>query len=176
MDGRRVIAPLGTALLTAVASASGSGLLIREAAAQVSRRSDDEEDSVAPLLLAPAITSAELLAHRSHSSHSSHRSHSSGGGGGGHYSGYTPSPEPAPEPPPAPAPPPPPPKPATVTFVALPGGRISIDGTVMGTDATGSLTLKAGYHSVKIENRFLGEHKIEVKLEEGQTGVVEIDW
>ena len=177
MERRRIIVPLGTALLTAIASASGSGLLIGEAAAQVRRRPDDDEDSEAVLLLAPATTPPELLAHSSHSSHRSHSSHVSGGGGGGGggggYSGYAADPSPAPAPPP---PLPPPPKPGTVSFLALPGGRISVDGVIIGNDATGTLTLKAGSHEVKVENRFLGNHTVSISVSEGQTGVVEIDW
>jgi hypothetical protein len=41
---------------------------------------------------------------------------------------------------------------------------------------TGTLTLKAGPHTVRVDNRFLGGETRTIELEEGQTGVIEIDW
>lgn len=175
---RKFLIPLGAALVATVAGASGSGYLVAEAAAQPRNRRQDDEDTTDPaLILAVArAPAAELLAHRSHSSHSSHRSHSSGSGGGWGNGGggdYVAPPAPAPAPY---VPPPPPPKPATVSFIAFPGGRISIDGVVMGTDVTGTLTLKPQAHEVKIENRFLGEHRATIYLSDGQTGAVPVEW
>jgi len=46
----------------------------------------------------------------------------------------------------------------------------------MGTDATGTLSLKPQGHEVRIENRFLGEHKATLYLSDGQTGVVTVEW
>lgn len=46
----------------------------------------------------------------------------------------------------------------------------------MGTDATGTLSLKPRGHEVRIENRFLGEHKATLYLSDGQTGVVTVEW
>lgn len=174
---RGFLVPMSAALLAALSGAGGSGFLIPEAAAQVARRPDEEGEVDPPLVLAVAqAPAAELLAHGSHRSHSSHRSHvsgSGGGGGGGGYGGYAADPTPTPAPY---VPPPPPPKPATVSFVALPGGRISIDGVVMGNDATSTLVLKPEGHQVRVENRFLGEHKATIYLSDGQTGVVTIEW
>jgi len=61
-------------------------------------------------------------------------------------------------------------------FLAYPGGRIWVDGVLMGSDATGTLSLKPGSHEIRVENRFLGEHKQTIFLSDGQTGVVTIDW
>jgi MYXO-CTERM domain-containing protein len=117
---RAFLVPIGTAILSALAAAAPSGLLVPSAEAQVTRPRDDE-DAPDPLLLAPpARDDSVLLAHRSHSSHSSHRSHSSHSS---HYSGQgnrgdgsqspmpaqprqpTPAPKPTnTKPPPAPAP------------------------------------------------------------------------
>lgn len=139
--------------------------------AQLARRTNDDGDTDVSLLLVPAAHESNYIAHGSHSSHSSHRSHSSSsGGGGGGYGGYDTSPSPV-----TPAPPPPP-RPAAVSFVAYPGGRISIDGQVVGRDATATLTLRPGSHTIRVENRFLGEEIRTVELTEGQTGVIEIDW
>jgi hypothetical protein len=169
----RVNSPLisvGAALLALLGSAASSGLLIPDARAQVARKPDDEHEQDAPLLLVPSTDPGGFLghtSHSSHSSHSSHRSHYSGSSGGG---GGTVAPSPAPEPAP------PPPKPASVSFVAYPGGRIFVDGHLAGTDATGIMTLKPGSHTVKVENRFLGEETRTIDLIEGQIGPVEIDW
>jgi len=76
----------------------------------------------------------------------------------------------------APEPPPPPPKPARVSFVAFPGGRITVDGAAAGSDATALLSLKPGKHYIRIENRFLGEHTTTVEVTEGQTGTLTIEW
>ena len=53
----------------------------------------------------------------------------------------------------------------------FPGGRILIDGTLQGTDETGTVTLTPGTHEVKVENRFLGTHTATVNIEAGQTAV-----
>jgi hypothetical protein len=38
------------------------------------------------------------------------------------------------------------------------------------------MVLKAGFHQVRVVNRFLGEKVISVDLSEGQTGAVSVDW
>jgi hypothetical protein len=58
----------------------------------------------------------------------------------------------------------------------MPGGRIFVDGKLLGIDATPPVALKAGTHTVRVENRFIDGSVIEVNLSEGQTGVVNIDW
>ncbi|HEY4244402.1 MAG TPA: PEGA domain-containing protein [Kofleriaceae bacterium] len=115
-----------------------------------------------------------LASHSSHSSHASHSSHSShysgrGGGGGGGDEGddssstvYTP--------------PPPPPKPARISILARPGGQIFVDGKAVGRDATTTLILAPGSYTVRVANRFLGDHTVTISLDDGQTGVVELDW
>jgi hypothetical protein len=166
---RPTLVPLGAAILAVLGGAASTGLLIPDAVAQVARRRDEERDGIAQLLVVPADDRPIYLAdHSSHRSHSSHQSHRSSAGGGGDYGGDYSAP--------APAPAPPPPKPATISFVAYPGGRIFVDGQPMGKDATGTLTLKAGSHTVRIENRFLGTETRTIDLEEGQTGVIEIAW
>lgn len=183
---RRGIIPLSSAILAALSGAGPSGLLVSDARAQVSRREDEEAPP--PLLVVRSNDASPILlaGHRSHRSHSSHRSHysghgshashrshysgSSGGGGGGTY-----VPEPAPvrvEPPPKPKPP----KPARVSFAAFPGGKIYVDGKLVGTDATGTLTLKPGTYAIKVVNQFLGEHSTNVSLGDGQAGTVTIKW
>jgi hypothetical protein len=158
---------LSTAVAAMLVAAGPSGFLVPNAAAQVARRPDDESSHTdTPLLVVPSDEAASYLAHRSHSSHSSHRSHSSGGGGGG-GGGYDPAPAPAPSPPP---------KPASVSFLAYPGGRIFVDGQLVGHDSTGTLTLKPGSHAVRVENRLLGIENRIVDLIEGQIGIIEIDW
>lgn len=138
----------------------------------VKRPREGEEDD--PLLLVPPRIEQPslLLAHRSHSSHRSHRSHSShsSGGyrGGGSYGGD--------DSPPAVAAPAPPPKPARVTLVAYPGGRISVDGKLVGTDSTGVLVLQPGRHDVRIENRFVGDTEQQIDVAAGQTGIVLVKW
>ena len=166
------VVPLSVAVLAVLGGAASTGLLIPDAAAHVARRREDEKESLSQLLIVPSDDRGMYLAHGSHSSHSSHSSHvshysgSGGGGGGGDYGGgYV-----------APTPSPPPPKPATVSFVAYPGGRIYVDGQPVGRDVTGTLTLKAGPHTVRVDNRFLGGETRTIELEEGQTGVIEIDW
>lgn len=177
MASRRTLLPLGAALLAALSAAGGSGLLVRDAAAQIAKKPDDDDEEERPLVLvASNAPMGDMIAshssHRSHSSHQSHSSHVSGGGGGwsggGSYSDNSPSP--------VYVPPPAPPKPAAVSFVAFPGGQISIDGVPRGIDTTGTLTLKPGTHSIKVENRFLGNHETTVTLSEGQSGIVSIDW
>jgi hypothetical protein len=51
-----------------------------------------------------------------------------------------------------------------------------VDGQPAGRDATGTMNLKAGSHTVRIDNRFLGTETRNVDLDDGQTGVVEIKW
>lgn len=172
---------LGAAVLALLGGAESSGLLIHDAAAQVARRRSEDGETDTPLLVTPSDESASYLAHSSHSSHSSHashRSHSSGGGGGG-GGGYDPGVggyDPAPTPAPAPPRPDPPLKPGTVSLVAYPGGRIFVNGQLVGHDATGTLTLKPGTHAVRVENRFVGVVDTTLDISEGQTGVVEINW
>jgi hypothetical protein len=78
-------------------------------------------------------------------------------------------------PPPAPTPSPPP-KPAVVSFIAFPGGKVFVDGRLLGSDSTGKVTLKPGMYTVRVENRFLGEYETTVEVTEGQTGTVTITW
>lgn len=196
----RKIMTLKAALLGILASAAGSGLLVADAVAKVSRR-DEETEAAPPLLLAPPqVDASALLAHRSHSSHRSHRSHSSGGHGShaSHYSsssysggsswgksysgksssgkssGVSPwgdSTDSTPRPAkPARA------KPAKVSMVALPGGSIFVDGKRVGRDETPKLTLKPGSYTVKVENRFLGTHEQVITVREGQSGRVKVEW
>jgi hypothetical protein len=179
---------VSASILALLAGAASSGLLVPDAEAQITqpvlRRRDEEEDTQELLLAVPPDGAQVILAshssHRSHSSHSSHysghsshsshSSHYSGGGSSG-YSGGGSSGYSAPY-----VPPPPPPKPATVSFVAYPGGRISIDGKPVGEDSTERLKLTAGKHVVRVENRFLGSTTVEVELSEGQTGELKIEW
>ena len=175
---RRALLPLSSAILAALGSAAGSGLLASNAAAQIARRDDD--DAPPPLVIAQAHNKEPILlaGHRSHSSHSSHRSHSSHYSGGGGYGGSTSS---APEPvereqPPKREPPPPPPRPARVSFIAYPGGKIFIDDKPIGRDVTGTLILKPGLYLVRIENRFVGNHTESVEVTDGQVGPITIHW
>lgn len=175
-----VLVSVGAALLGVIGEAASSGLLVPDAAAQLVQpplRRRDEEQAQAPLLLvASRDEDPRLMAyHRSHRSHSSHRSHYSGSGGSRSY--YAPDPSPAPtHVAPVHVAPPRPPKPAKVSFVAYPGGRIFVDGKAAGTDSTQTLTLAAGQHTVRVENRFLGDTTVDVELSAGQTGEVEIRW
>ena len=163
---------MGAALAALLGGMASTGLLLPGAAAQA-KRPDEGDDRYLPLLAPPAKPPAEYLAHRSHSSHRSHVS------GSGHSSGYVPGPTPdrtpaevvAPTPPP-----PPPPKPATVSFVAFPGGRIFVDGKLAGSDSTAVMVLSPGPHTIRVENRFLGDQGVTIELREGQTGVVSIEW
>jgi hypothetical protein len=188
------IKTLRAAVLAILGSAAGSGLLAADAAARVLAPRDEDEIG-APLLLAPPqVDPSELLAHsshRSHQSHSSHRSHSSGGHGthysspsyplpshsggsssGGSHSGGSSDSDNTSLVPDTPRPS----KPAKVSFVALPGGTIFVDGKNVGDDQTGILTLKAGIHQVKVQNRFLGDHEHVLTLAPGQSGTVTIQW
>jgi hypothetical protein len=175
---RRALLPLSSAILAALGSAAGSGLLASNAAAQVARRDDD--DAPPPLVVAQAQHKEPILlaGHRSHSSHSSHRSHSSHYSGAGGYGGSTSAgPEPVlREPPPKPEPPPPLPKPARVSFIAYPGGRIFLDDKPIGRDVTGALILKPGQYVVRVENRFVGNHTETVEVADGQVGPITIHW
>lgn len=177
MAVKPILLPLGAALLAMCGSAAHTGLLVQNAEASFAKRREDEDGDDPPLLLTPSDDDVGdgLIGHRSHSSHSSHRSHYSGSSGrsygsgdsSGYYGGYAE---------PAPAPPPPPPKPAIVSLVAMPGGRIFVDGKLLGVDATPPIALKPGSHVARVENRFLNGGNEVVQLEEGQTGVVYIDW
>jgi hypothetical protein len=158
-------------------AAAPTGLLVPNAEASLlAKRRDEEDADDIPLLLTPSDddVGAGLVGHRSHSSHRSHRSHSSHRS---HYSGSFHdsssgtgtgqtfvAPRPAS------------PKPAVISLVAVPGGRIFVDGKLVGTDATGPVALAAGSHTVRIENRFLGTGVVEVNLNPGQTGVIDVKW
>jgi hypothetical protein len=63
-----------------------------------------------------------------------------------------------------------------VTLVAYPGGRIFVDGKLVGTDSTGLLTLQPGSHDVRIENHFVGDTTQTVRVDEGQTGILVVQW
>ncbi len=176
-----ILMSLGAALLGVLGAAAPTGLLVPNAEARVAPpavRRRDEENSREDLLLvvAPRDEGQILLAgHESHRSHSSHSSHYSGSRGGSHYSGggsYAPDSVPEPSYVPRPHRP----KPAMVSFVAYPGGHIFVDEKSVGVDSTHTLTLAAGKHTIRIENRFLGQKIAEVELTEGQTGAVEIEW
>jgi hypothetical protein len=166
---RRAFLPLSSAIVAALGSAAGSGLLASDAAAQVAARRD-EDDAPPPLLVVPANADARVLlaGHRSHQSHQSHHSSSSGGWPS---RGSVDPDEPAAQPPP-----PPPPKPARVVIVAYPGGKIFIDDKPVGQDQTATLSLAPGSHTVRIINRFLGEITTTIELEEGQTGSIPVRW
>ncbi len=177
MAGKSFLLPMGAAILALLGGAAQSGMLVPNAAASVLKRREDEERAQPPLLLNPSDEDLGngLVGHRSHSSHSSHSSHRS------HYSGsssgYSPSNGEADlEPSPAPEPPPPPPKPAIVSLVAYPGGKVFVDGKLVGIDSTPAMALKPGAHTVRVENRFLGGSEVQIDLAEGQTGVVRVEW
>jgi hypothetical protein len=193
---RRGIISLSSAILAALSGATGTGLVISEAAAQVARR-DEDEDAQPPLLIARSNDAAPILlaGHRSHRSHASHRSHvsghssghsshashrshvsSTGGGGGGGT--YVPDPAGTPSKPVyvEPAPRPRPPKPARVSLAAFPGGKIYVDGKLVGTDTSSTLTLKPGTYVIKVVNRFMGEHSTVISVSDGQTGTVVVKW
>ncbi len=163
-----------TAMLAGLGWSTSSATQV--APTPLARRSDEDEQSDVPLLVLPPDTSHAYLAHRSHASHASHSSHysGSGGGGGGGGGGYDTTP--ADTTPADTTPPPPPPKPPTVSFAAYPGGKIYVDNQLMGRDATGQLTLKAGVHVIRVQNRFLGVETRSITLADGQTGVIEIEW
>ena len=61
-------------------------------------------------------------------------------------------------------------------MIAFPGGRIFVDGKAVGDDTTGSLYLRVGSHTVKVQNRFLGDHETTIEISDGQTGTVRIAW
>ena len=164
---RRALLPLSSAVLAALGSAAGSGLLASDAAAQVAARRDDE-DSPPPLLVVPSNAAPRILlaGHRSHSSHQSHysgsRSTSSSGVGAPAES--------------APEPPPPRPKPAHVVVVAFPGGKIFLADKLVGQDTTATLTLTPGSYDVRVVNRFLGDFTTTIEVSDGQTGEIPIYW
>jgi len=173
---RILLLPLSVALVAVTGAAAPSGFLA--AGTLIARPRDEDTEGRGPLLIAPQHHDSSrliLAGHRSHSSHASHSSHSS------HYSGSTsgwsgdgsPSTVYAPS---TPAVIPKPPQPAYVSFAAFPGGRIFVDGTLIGYDATGPIRLTAGSHVVRIENRFLGTGTSQVSLSEGQTGLVVVEW
>lgn len=60
--------------------------------------------------------------------------------------------------------------------MAYPGGRIFVDGKVVGQDSTATLTLQPGRHEVRVENRFVGDTNTSITVSEGQTGIVLIQW
>ena len=180
--------------MAALASAAASGLLAPDAAAQVARRRDDDDAPPTLVVVAPAprILLAGHGSHRSHSSHSSssggggaghsshtsHRSHysSSGGAGRGDSVGNFTDDSPASVDPIVVEKPPPPPKPARMSIVAFPGGQIFLDGKLVGRDITDQLVLQPGAHTIKILNRFIGEHSKSVNVADGETGVITITW
>ncbi|WP_437819566.1 PEGA domain-containing protein [Sorangium sp. So ce1078] len=171
MPPRSPLVALGTAVMAIIQGAMSSNTLVPSALAQAPRRPDDDVDGEDPLLLtAPGIEQPMYLAHRSHRSHQSHRSHSSHYSGG-YKSGWRGSYEE-----PAPEPPPPPPKPAAVSLVAYPGGRIFVDGKLVGTDSTATLILTPGTHEVRVENQFVGDTNTSISVSEGQTGMIVVQW
>jgi len=173
---RIVLLPLSMALVAVTGAAAPSGLLAT--GPLVARPRDEEIEGSGPLLVVPPYhDSAQLIlaGHRSHSSHSSHSSHAS------HYSGSSSgwsgdSPPSTIHTPSAPIVIPKPPQPAYVSFAAFPGGRIYVDGKLIGYDATAPLRLAPGGHVITIENRFLGTGTAQVSLVEGQTGLVVVEW
>jgi hypothetical protein len=176
MEKRRgPLVALGSALLALLQNSGSPAPGVPEVMAQPTRR-DGTEDGDPLLLVPPRMEQPSLLlAHRSHSSHSSHRSHSSGGYVGG-PSGETGAPAvqaPAVQ---APEPPPPPPKPGRVTLVAYPGGKIFVDGKLVGNDSTTVLTLQPGRHEVRVENRFVGDTNQSITVDDGQTGIIVVQW
>jgi hypothetical protein len=60
--------------------------------------------------------------------------------------------------------------------VAYPGGRIFVDGKLVGTDSTATLTLSPGHHAVRIDNHFVGDTNMSIYLSDGQTGIVVLKW
>jgi hypothetical protein len=171
---------LGTVVLSVLKGAEASGTPLPRAIERALSRPQDEFEEGSPLLLVPPRIDPTwyLAQHRSHRSHSSHRSHYSGRSShANHYSGsYSPGRSSDPVYDPAPAPPPTPPRPASVSLVAYPGGRIYVDGRLVGTDATGVLTLQPGAHQVRVENAFAGDTTTVINVTAGQTGVVRIEW
>lgn len=63
-----------------------------------------------------------------------------------------------------------------MTLVSYAGGQIFVDDKPVGTDATGVLTLKAGTHKIRVQNKFLGDHETTVEIADGQRGTVVIEW
>jgi hypothetical protein len=51
-----------------------------------------------------------------------------------------------------------------------------VDGKPVGSDETGALVLKPGTHTVRVQNRFLGDHETTIEIDDGQTGTVKIEW
>ena len=131
--------PLGAAVLALLGGAASSGLLIADAAAHVARRPDDDGDTDTPLLLVPSNKTAGYLAHGSHSSHSSHqqpfvrrrwrRWRTAETNRVPRRPRHPRSRLPRRRPHLA--------KPATVSFVAYPGGRIFVDGQLVGQRCRG---------------------------------------
>lgn len=178
MAGRRFLVPLSIAILGALPGADLSGMVRADAIGRLTSKSDDEDEQPALLLHSPQEGALLLAGHRSHRSHSSHRSHHSGrswggwglGSGGGDDDDYEPQGAAARPQPPAPA------RPYNVSFVAIPGGRIFVDDVELGRDETRVVTLRAGSHAVRVENRFLGVHSRTIELGEGTAGVIRIVW
>lgn len=171
---------LGTVVLAVFKGAEASGTPLPRAIERALSRPQDEPEESPPLLLVPPRLDPTLYLaqHRSHRSHRSHSSHYSGRSS--HASHYSSSSSPGrssdPVYDPAPVPPPAPPRPATVSLVAYPGGRIYVDGRLVGTDSTGVLTLQPGAHQVRVENAFAGDTTTTLTVTPGQTGVVRIEW
>ena len=63
-----------------------------------------------------------------------------------------------------------------MSLVAYPGGRIFVDGKLVGTDSTNVLVLQPGGHEVRIENRFVGDTNQHIYVSEGQTGIIVVKW
>jgi hypothetical protein len=61
-------------------------------------------------------------------------------------------------------------------LVAYPGGHLFVDGNLVGRDATSTMTLQPGTHTIRVVNRFLGSETRTIDIGEGATGVLEIKW
>jgi hypothetical protein len=51
-----------------------------------------------------------------------------------------------------------------------------VDGKLVGSDATGPLTLQPGRYAVRVQNRFVGEATQTIDVSDGQSGVVVVKW
>lgn len=174
----RFMLSFGAALAEVLSGAAVTGFLVNDAAAVALRpplrRDEEKERQGPPLLLHPPLGDGGtvLAAHRSHRSHSSHVS---GRGSRSSYHGYS-SDDASDSAPAVVTPRPKPVKPAVVFFVAVPGGRISIDGTDAGQDKTRMLKLPPGKHTVRVTNSLIGETEVEIELTEGQSGEIVVRW
>jgi PEGA domain len=63
-----------------------------------------------------------------------------------------------------------------VAFAAYPGGKIYLNNNAIGHDQTDAMFLKPGRYEIRVENRFLGNHEVNVEVAEGQTGTIAIEW